>query len=147
MTLGEKLINLRKKEGLSQEEVAEKLNVSRQTISKWENNQTTDSLNKIKEISKLFNVSYDYLINEKSVETNITNIEAIVEEIDWTKAWSKKYPILKKYPEKKGIKNYDKEIENLYNKFKSEYQTDDTDTVLILKDLLYLQYKKAKKQI
>ncbi len=43
MSLGEKLLYLRKKEGLSQEDVAEKLGVSRQTVSKWETDQTTKS--------------------------------------------------------------------------------------------------------
>lgn len=65
MALGDKLISLRKKSGLSQEEVAEKLGVSRQTISKWETNQTVPELIKAKLLSQLYNVSYDYLIISK----------------------------------------------------------------------------------
>jgi len=59
LSFGEKLLALRKKEGLSQEEVAEKLNVSRQTVSKWETNQTVPELIKAKLLSQLYNVSYD----------------------------------------------------------------------------------------
>jgi len=51
MSLGEKLLNLRKKAALSQENVAEKLRVSRQTISKWETDQTVPELNKAKLLS------------------------------------------------------------------------------------------------
>lgn len=64
MSLGEKLLYLRKKAGLSQEDVAEKLSVSRQTVSKWETDQTVPELNKAKLLSELYNVSYDYLIGE-----------------------------------------------------------------------------------
>ncbi len=64
MSLGERLLYLRKKAGLSQEDVAEKLSVSRQTVSKWETDQTVPELNKAKLLSELYNVSYDYLIGE-----------------------------------------------------------------------------------
>ena len=57
MSFNEKLIELRKKEGLSQEELGYKLNVTRQTVSKWELGQTTPEMDKLTEISKLFNIS------------------------------------------------------------------------------------------
>lgn len=60
----EKLKSLRKEKGLSQEEVAEKLAVSRQTISKYELGDATPDLKKLSEIAKLFNVSYDYLLGD-----------------------------------------------------------------------------------
>lgn len=64
MTFGEKLLQLRKRNGYSQEELAEKLDVSRQAISRWEiGTAIPDSLN-ILHISKLFDVSTDYLLND-----------------------------------------------------------------------------------
>lgn len=66
MKFEEKLINLRKQKILSQEELAEKLNVTRQTISKWELGQTKPDIDKIKEISNLFEVSVEELINDES---------------------------------------------------------------------------------
>lgn len=71
MKFNEKLINLRKKAGLSQEELGYKLNVTRQTISKWELGQTTPEMDKLKEISNLFNISVDDLLNE-SIEDSTT---------------------------------------------------------------------------
>lgn len=71
MKFNEKLIMLRKKAGLSQEELGYKLNVTRQTISKWELGQTSPEMDKLKEISNLFNVSVDELINESSPNSTI----------------------------------------------------------------------------
>lgn len=64
MILADKIIELRKKEGLSQEELADKLGVSRQSVSKWEMAQSTPDLNRILKMSELFGVSTDYLLKE-----------------------------------------------------------------------------------
>jgi transcriptional regulator with XRE-family HTH domain len=146
MALGEKLFNLRKKAGLSQEDAAEKLNVSRQTISKWETGQTVPELLKVKLLSKLYNVSYDYLISSSKISGDLTNIETIVDEIDWTGAWAKKYPILSTYQGINGINNYVDKVSNIYEDFKDEFNLNDQDTVLILKDILYKKYKKENKK-
>ena len=64
MTLSEKLYNLRRKQGLSQEGLAEKLDCSRQVISKWENGTTTPDAEMLQKYSELFGVSIDYLVKE-----------------------------------------------------------------------------------
>ena len=64
MTFSEKIINLRKAHGLSQEDFAEKLNVSRQAISRWENDSALPDALNILQISKLFGVTTDYLLND-----------------------------------------------------------------------------------
>lgn len=63
MNLGNRITNLRKKNYLSQEELAEKIGVTRQTISKWELEETTPDIKQAKEMSKIFNVSLDELTN------------------------------------------------------------------------------------
>ena len=74
MKFEEKLISLRKQKGLSQEELAERLNVTRQTISKWELGQSKPDMDKLMEISKLFEISVDKLTNdnEKLESGNVT---------------------------------------------------------------------------
>lgn len=62
MKLNEKIIKLRKDNNLSQEDFGNKLNISRQAVSKWENEETKPEIDKIRDISKIFNVSCDYLI-------------------------------------------------------------------------------------
>ena len=64
MKLSEKLYSLRKKSGLSQEQLAEQLNVSRQAISKWESGVSVPESEKLIVISTYFNVSVDYLIKD-----------------------------------------------------------------------------------
>lgn len=66
MTLGQKLFEMRKKAALSQEQVAEVLGVTRQTVSKWETDQTTPDFDKIIPISKLYNVSVNELFGEET---------------------------------------------------------------------------------
>ena len=68
MKFSEKLMNLRKSKGMSQEELAEKLNVTRQSVSKWELDQTTPDMNKLIEMAKLFEISLDELVND--IETS-----------------------------------------------------------------------------
>ena len=63
MEIGKKIMDLRKKNGLSQEELAEKVGVARQTISKWELGETSPDLKQAKELSKIFNASLDELVN------------------------------------------------------------------------------------
>lgn len=65
MTFGEKLFNLRKSKNFSQEELAEKLGVTRQAISRWENGETMPDSPNLIEICDLFDVSADYLLRDK----------------------------------------------------------------------------------
>lgn len=68
MTLSEKLYTLRRKQGLSQEALAEKLECSRQVISKWENGTTTPDAEMLHKYSDLFGVSIDYLVRDDMEE-------------------------------------------------------------------------------
>ena len=61
MEIGKKIMELRKKRGLSQEDLAEMIGVARQTISKWELGETSPDIKQSKELSKIFNVSLDEL--------------------------------------------------------------------------------------
>lgn len=72
MKLSEKIIKLRKERGLSQEEFGNEINVSRQAVSKWENEETKPDIDKIQEIVRKFDVPYEYLLNDE-----IDNLENI----------------------------------------------------------------------
>ena len=65
MMFADKLIRLRKKAGWSQEELAARLHVSRQAVSKWEGAQSVPDLEKIVRLSELFGVSTDYLLKDE----------------------------------------------------------------------------------
>ncbi|MCD8098555.1 MAG: helix-turn-helix domain-containing protein [Lachnospiraceae bacterium] len=68
MILSEKLLTLRTRAGLSQEELAEKLNVSRQSVSKWESGSSIPGIDKILEISRIYGISTDYLLKDEMEE-------------------------------------------------------------------------------
>lgn len=80
MIFADKLIRLRKKSGMSQEELADKLDVSRQSVSKWESAQCLPDLSKLVSISKIFDVSLDYLIKEDEGKEDFVN-ETVNEEV------------------------------------------------------------------
>ena len=71
MTLGEKIYELRTQHNLSQGDLANELNVSRQSISKWENGNSTPDLDKLTKLGKIFNISLDELVNNEEKEKNI----------------------------------------------------------------------------
>ena len=81
MNLGERLLNLRKKLNLSQEEVAFKLNVSRQTISKWETDQSTPDFDKIAPLCELYGITADELLTGKKEEIKEEKLSSNKEEI------------------------------------------------------------------
>lgn len=71
MKIEDKLLKLRKEKWLSQEEVADRLKVSRQTISKWETGQNSPDFDKIVPICKLFEISCDELLVDKEKDIDI----------------------------------------------------------------------------
>lgn len=82
MNLSEKLTIIRKKKGYSQEEAAEKLNVTRQTISNWETGQTSPSIEQSISIAKLYKISLDELTDNdirNVIENKVSNTEKMAE--------------------------------------------------------------------
>lgn len=150
MNLGNHLFQARKKCGLSQEEVAAKLGVSRQTISKWETDETIPDIYQAKKMALLYNISLDELIE---FDINVKEIQAIIdktseqteEKINWTNAWGKKYPILLKYQTKVNIPSYAKRMDAMLEELKQDYQLSEQDAMLVLKDILYNVWKERKK--
>ena len=151
MNLGNSLFHARKKSGLSQEAVAEKLGVSRQTVSKWETDETVPDIRQSKKMALLYKVSLDELIDfdmdlQEIQEAIDKTSKAAEEKIDWTSAWAKKYPILRQYHDKDNIPNYARRIDSMLSELKEEYQFDEQDAMLVLKDILYHVWKIRKKE-
>ena len=147
--LNENIKALRKSRGLSQQELAVKLNVVRQTVSKWETDETIPDLCQAKKMAVLYNISLDELIDFdidlKEIQDIIDHTKPEVEErIDWTSAWGKRYPVLLQYQNQVNIPNFAYRIENMLNELKREYGFNRQDTVLVLKDILYHVWKNWK---
>ena len=94
MNLGNSLFHARKRRGLSQEDVAEKLGVSLQTISKWETGETIPDIRQCKRLAVLYQMSLDELID---FDINTAEIQEMIkksgekadEKINWTNEWGK----------------------------------------------------------
>ena len=81
MEFNNKLYELRKQKGLSQEELAGRLNVSRQTISKWEVGESAPDMDNLVSISELFGVSLDELVLDKTPEKEQSSVQVVRSEL------------------------------------------------------------------
>lgn len=79
MLIGKKIFDLRKKYNYSQEQLAEKINVTRQTISNWETNQTVPDAYQLKELSKVFEISIDEILENEEYIKNTQNKSNILD--------------------------------------------------------------------
>ena len=151
MRLGNSLFHARKKCGFAQEEVAEKLGVSRQTISKWETDETLPDIRQSKKMAMLYQVSLDELItfdaDIKEIQQAIERTsEETEEKIDWTSAWGKKYPVLLTYQNQVNIPGYSVRLDVMLDELKEEYGFGELDAFLVLKDILGKLWKTRKQQ-
>ncbi len=125
MGIGNSLCNARKRKGLSQEAVAEKLGVSRQTISKWETGETLPDIRQAKGLAALYGLSLDDLI---AFDADVQEVEDVVrrttqetsDKVDWTKLWAEKYPVLARYREEMDPAPYTQSLEGLLEKLAQE---------------------------
>lgn len=141
MSLGKHLFDARKKSGLSQEETAEKLGVSRQTISKWELGETLPDIQQSKRLAGLYGLTLDELVefdmDVKELQEAIDRVEdSVCEKVDWSQVWSKKYPVLAAYRSEVEIPVYAAELERLLEDLEKRYGYTKLDAFLVLKDIL-----------
>ena len=150
MSLGSNLYQARKKAGLSQEGVAERLGVSRQTISKWETGETLPDIRQSKGLAVLYKLTLDELIDfdldvQEVQEAIARTSDAVTDKIDWTSAWGKKYPVLLTYPEKMDPAPYAQALGQLLERLKGESGYNELDAFLVLKDILAKVWQARKK--
>ena len=108
ITLGEKLKSARKRVGLTQEQLAEKLLVSRQAITKWEADKGMPDIENLKQLSKLLDISIDYLLDSgENIDLSVMREEINLDDYAYTRKikgrWSKKsgkkdMVVMEKYP-------------------------------------------------
>lgn len=141
MSLGTSLNDARKNSGLTQEEVAERLGVSRQTISKWELDETLPDIRQSKRLAELYHVSLDELVEYDADVQEIQRViqhtsEETQQKVDWTKLWGQMYPILTTYQQEVDVNRYTKPLRALLADLEGEYGYNKQDAFLVLKDIL-----------
>ncbi|NBH14090.1 XRE family transcriptional regulator [Lachnospiraceae bacterium] len=150
MSLGNHLFQARRKKGLSQEEVAERLGISRQTVSKWETDETLPDICQSKRLAVLYGLSLDELVE---FDVGIKEIQEVIDstseeasdKIDWTKAWSKKYPVLARYQGEIDTVCYMEKLEKMLDDLQRKSGYNGLDSFLVLKDILALVWKNREK--
>lgn len=150
MRLGETLFQARKASGLSQETVAGKLGVSRQTISKWETDETLPDIRQAKRLAMLYHKTLDELItfdaDEQQARQMIDSMsEQAQAKIDWNKLWSEKYPVLAGYQNTVRTADYAPALREMLARLRADYGYSETDALLVLKDILARIWQEAEK--
>lgn len=146
MSLGNSLFHARKRKGMSQEEVAERLGISRQTVSKWETDETLPDICQSKKLAVLYGLSLDELV---AFDIDVEEIQDVIrrtsegaaDKIDWTKTWSEKYPILARYQEEVDTACYATGLKKSLDDLEKRYGYSKLDAFLVLKDILAALWK------
>ena len=141
MSLGSSLFQGRKQSGMSQEAVAEKLGVSRQTVSKWETDETLPDIRQAKRLAMLYGLTLDELIDfdldVQELERVVRNTsEEVQQKVDWNKLWAKQYPVLASYRQEVDVDQYTPALRELLRKLSADHGYSELDAFLVLKDIL-----------
>lgn len=141
MSLGSSLFQGRKQSGMSQEAVAEKLGVSRQTVSKWETDETLPDIRQAKRLAMLYGLTLDELIDfdldVQELERVVRNTsEEVQQKVDWNKLWAEQYPVLASYRKEVDVDQYSPALRELLRKLSTDYGYSELDAFLVLKDIL-----------
>ena len=143
MRTGNKIAKARKDVNLTQDQLAELLKVTRQTISKWESDLAFPETSKIAKLAKVLKVSCDYLLSDdKSIATEVSTQSANSYVVDW----SKLYPILGEYQSTVDYKQYHNIFTDMIEEMMKTYNYSLDNTILVLKDLLYKAYLNKQKE-
>ena len=141
MSLGSSLFQGRKQSGMSQEAVAEKLGVSRQTVSKWETDETLPDIRQAKRLAMLYGLTLDELIDfdldVQELERVVRNTsEEVQQKVDWNKLWAEQYPVLASYWKEVDVDQYTPALRELLRKLSTDHGYSELDAFLVLKDIL-----------
>ena len=141
MSLGSSLFQGRKQSGMSQEAVAEKLGVSRQTVSKWETDETLPDIRQAKRLAMLYGLTLDELIDfdldVQELERVVRNTsEEVQQKVNWNKLWAEQYPVLASYRQEVDMDQYTTALRELLRKLRAYHRSSELDAFLVLKDIL-----------
>ncbi|KYG29062.1 helix-turn-helix domain-containing protein [Priestia endophytica] len=148
MNRGEKIAKARREMNLTQDQLAEMLEVTRQTISKWESNLAYPESVKLGKLAEVLNVTCDYLLRENQTTSPSPSVEVTMSNSgNYTLDWSKLYPILNEYQDTVDCPHYYEKIYGMVKEIMVQYKYSSEDTFLILKDLLYQVYLQMEKKV
>ena len=143
MSIGQRIAKLRRNLDLAQEQLSEKIEVSRQTISKWEQDIILPPTNRLIKLSNVLGASVDYLLTGKE---DIKKLEVKKTEGSFEIDWTKVYPILTTYQDEIDVKYYLNFFEKMIKEAMQKYNYSLEDAVLVLKDIYYKAFLNIQKK-
>lgn len=143
MSIGQRIAKLRRNLDLTQEQLSEKIEVSRQTISKWEQDIILPPTNRLIKLSNVLGASVDYLLTGKE---DIKKLEVKKTEGSFEIDWTKVYPILTTYQDEIDVKYYLNFFEKMIKEAMQKYNYSLEDAVLVLKDIYYKAFLNIQKK-
>ncbi len=118
----------------------------RQTISKWELDETLPDIRQSKTLVRMYGlVAFDMDVKEMQKIIDRTN-DVVCEKVNWTEAWSKKYPILAAYQNEVGVQAYVEKLNGMLEDLEKQYGYGELDAFLVLKDILAGVWTRRKEQ-
>lgn len=139
MKTSEKIAKARISINLTQDQLAELLQVSRQTISKWELDVSLPETSKLLKLSKVLGVSIDYLLNDEESKQDI-KVPMKHGDSGYQPDWTELYPILKQYEDEIDCEHYYKIFDNLFDEIEKRYHYTAENAMLAVKDMLAKAY-------
>lgn len=141
MKTSEKIIKARQEENLTQDQLAESIGVSRQTISKWELDISLPESARLKNLSKALKVSIDYLLDD-TLDSDTPTISMKKKTGSIQPDWSKLYPIISEYKGVVDVEKYAAQMENIFQDLMNTYSYSREDAMLVAKEILASTYFK-----
>lgn len=141
MKTSEKIIKARQEENLTQDQLAERLGVSRQTVSKWELDISLPESARLNDLSKALKVSVDYLLDDK-LDSDTPTIPMKKKSGSIQPDWSKLYPVIAEYKEVVEVEKYATQMESIFQDLMNTYSYSREDAMLVAKEILASTYFK-----
>lgn len=141
MKTSEKIIKARQEENLTQDQLAERLGVSRQTVSKWELDISLPESARLSDLSKVLKVSVDYLLDD-TLDNDAPTITMKKKSGSIQPDWSKLYPVIEEYKTVVDIEKYSKQMGDIFQDLMVTYSYSREDAMLVAKEILAHTYFK-----
>lgn len=143
MKTSEKIAKARNNVNLTQDQLAEALGVSRQTISKWELDVTLPETSKLVKLSEVLEVSIDYLLHDE-LDKPTVKLPMKKGPSGAMPDWSEMYPVIKTYEREVDVEHYAKKHTQIFEELQRKYNYSQEDAMLVSKEILAKVYFKDK---
>lgn len=139
MKTSEKIVKARTAQNITQDQLAESLGVSRQTVSKWELDVSLPETSRLLKLAKLLSVSVDYLLDDE-MDNPQAKLPMVEGQGGIQPDWTALFPILTSYQETVDMEKYGRKFVAIFQELMARYGYSQEDAMLVAKDILAKAY-------